>query len=63
MFKSITHIIYDLDGLLLNTESLHEIANRKIARRYGKTFDTNAKLKIAGRPTLDSAKILVATLN
>ncbi len=62
MFKSITHVIYDVDGLLLDTESLHERVNQKIARRYGKTFDTNAKIKIAGRPTLDSATILVDTL-
>ena len=63
MFKSITHIIYDLDGLLLDTESLNEKVNREIARRYGKIFDTFVKLKIAGRPTLDSAKIIIDLLN
>ena len=62
MYESITHVIYDLDGLLLDTESLHERANSQIARRYGKTFDRNIKLAIAGRPTLDSAKILVELL-
>lgn len=62
MYESITHIIYDLDGLLLDTESLHERANSEIAKRYGKTFDRNIKLAIAGRPTLDSAKILVELL-
>ncbi len=62
MIKSITHVIYDLDGLLLDTESLHEQVNQEIAKRYGRTFDTNAKIKIAGRPTLDSATILVDTL-
>lgn len=62
MFKSITHIIYDMDGLLLGTESLHEKVNQKIAQRYGKTFDRHTKIKIAGRPTLDSATILVDTL-
>ncbi len=62
MFKSVTHIIYDMDGLLLGTESLHEKVNQKIAQRYGKTFDRHTKIKIAGRPTLDSAIILVDTL-
>ena len=62
MFKSITHVIYDVDGLLLDTESLHERVNQQIAKRYGKTFDINTKIKIAGRPTLDSAIILVDTL-
>lgn len=58
----ITHIIYDMDGLLLDTESLHEKVNQKVAQRYGKTFDKNTKIAIAGRPTLDSASILVDTL-
>lgn len=62
MFKSITHVIYDMDGLLLDTESLHEQVNSKIAQRYGKTFDAQAKIAIAGRPTLDSAKLLVELL-
>jgi beta-phosphoglucomutase-like phosphatase (HAD superfamily) len=62
MFKSITHVIYDLDGLLLDTESLHEQVNSEVANRYGKTFNTAAKMAIAGRPTLDSARILVELL-
>lgn len=62
MYKSITHIIYDMDGLLLDTESLHERVNSEIAKRYGKTFDRKIKMAIAGRPTLDSAKILVDLL-
>jgi pseudouridine-5'-monophosphatase len=62
MFKPITHLIYDMDGLLLDTESFHEQVNREIAQRYGKSFDPSIKLKIAGRPTLDSARILVELL-
>lgn len=58
----ITHIIYDMDGLLLGTESLHEKVNTEVARRYGKIFNQDTKIAIAGRPTLDSAKILVETL-
>ncbi|MEY2859056.1 MAG: hypothetical protein RLZZ74_3369 [Cyanobacteriota bacterium] len=62
MFKSITHVIYDMDGLLLDTESLHERVNSEVVNRYGKTFNTKTKMAIAGRPTLDSAKILVELL-
>ena len=63
MFKPITHVIYDFDGLLLDTESLNEKVNQEIARRYGKSFDTSVKLKIAGRTTLESAKIVIDLLN
>lgn len=62
MFKPITHVIYDMDGLLLDTESLHERVNSEVANRYGKTFNIAAKMAIAGRPTLDSARILVELL-
>ena len=63
MFKSITHIIYDMDGLLLDTESLNEQVNSEIVQRYDKTFTTEIKIAIAGRSTLDSAKIIVDSLN
>lgn len=63
MFKTITHIIYDVDGLLLNSESLNERVNQIIARRYDRIFDTKAKMTIAGRTTLDSAVILIDLLN
>lgn len=60
--RPITHLIYDLDGLLLDTETLHEQANQTIARRYGKTFDPSIKVKMAGRTTQDSARLFVELL-
>lgn len=62
MFKKITHVIYDLDGLLLATESLHEQVNREIARRYSKTYDPGVKAKVSGRSTLESARMIVDLL-
>lgn len=62
MFKPITHIIFDVDGLLLDTESLNEQVNSTIARRYHKTFNLDLKMAIAGRTTIDSATIIVNTL-
>lgn len=62
MFKKITHVIYDLDGLLLDTETINAAVNQEIAQRYGKTFNSSVKAKIAGRTTLESAQILVDTL-
>lgn len=62
MFKSITHVIYNLDGLLLDTELLHERVNSEVVKRYRQTFNQAAKMAIAGRSTLDSARILVELL-
>ncbi len=62
-FKPITHLIYDLDGLLLATETLHQKVNQTIAQRYGKTFDPSVKAKMAGRRTQESARLFVELLD
>jgi pseudouridine-5'-monophosphatase len=61
--EPIAYVIYDLDGLLLDTESLHNQVNQAIAQRYGKTFDPFIKAKIAGRSPLESAAIVIDLLD
>ena len=58
----ITHVIYDLDGLLLDTEPLHAKVNQAIANRYGKTIDHQLQYKLCGRKSTDSAALIVETL-
>ncbi|MGB3403870.1 MAG: HAD-IA family hydrolase [Microcoleaceae cyanobacterium] len=58
----ITHLIYDLDGLLLDTETLHTKVNQMIANRYGQTIDPELQFKLCGRKSKDSAKLIVETL-
>ena len=62
MFKSITHVIYDMDGLLLDTESLNERVNSEIVERYGKTFSNEIKIAIAGTTAINSAQTIIDTL-
>jgi pseudouridine-5'-monophosphatase len=61
-FKKITHVIYDLDGLLLDTEPLHTLIIQTVVSRYGKVFDQSMQFKLTGRNALDSAQILVEML-
>lgn len=61
-FKKITHVIYDLDGLLLDTEPLHLLMIQTIVNRYEKVFDPSIQSKFAGRNALDSAQFLVEML-
>ena len=61
-FPKITCVIYDLDGLLLDTEPLNAGVNRAIARRYGKTFNDAVKSQIAGRNAMDTARIIIKLL-
>lgn len=58
----ITHLIYDFDGLLLNTEPIYCQVYEMIANRYGKTFTPALHRKIMGRQAVDCAQILVEDL-
>jgi len=57
-----THVIFDMDGVLLDTERLYTQATQDIVARYGKTFDWSVKGDMIGRPALDSARHLVRAL-
>ena len=59
---SITHVIYDLDGLLLDTERLYTEASKIVCSRYGKSFGWSLKTKMMGRRALDSARTLTEEL-
>jgi pseudouridine-5'-monophosphatase len=61
-FKKITRVIYDLDGLLLGTESLHERVYSAIGADFGKTFDRAIKAKVAGRTMSECAQIIIDLL-
>ena len=63
MRSTITHVIYDMDGLLLDTEKYYTQATRVICDRYGRIFDWTLKAKMIGKRALDSAAILVKELD
>lgn len=56
-------VIFDMDGLLLDTENLYMQASQELLSQYGKTFDWSLKEKIMGRPSAVSAKIVVEALD
>lgn len=59
----ITHLIYDFDGLLLDSEPIYCEVNQIIASRYEKTFTPEIHRMIMGRQALDCAQILVRVLD
>mgnify|MGYP002714380229 FL=1 len=55
----ITHVIFDMDGLIFDTETLYEKAYKNVLGRCGSEYTLDLKIKIMGRPGLDGARILI----
>ncbi|KAG8372379.1 hypothetical protein BUALT_Bualt12G0060100 [Buddleja alternifolia] len=56
---SITHVIFDMDGLLLDTEKFYTEVQEMILSRYNKTFDWSLKAKMMGKKAIVAARIFV----
>src|SRR5262245_55844439 len=54
--------IFDLDGVLLDTEPLYTDATAQVAARFGKVYDWSVKRDCIGRGTLEAARLIVDVL-
>ena len=55
----ITHVIFDMDGLILDTETLYAKAYKNVLGNYGKEYTLDLKIKIMGRSGLEGAEIII----
>ncbi|XP_025202004.1 probable pseudouridine-5'-phosphatase [Melanaphis sacchari] len=62
IFKPVTHVIFGLDGTLLDTERIHRKMFTRIANGYGKVFPDDLSLKILGKQEMDIANYIINTL-
>jgi HAD superfamily hydrolase (TIGR01509 family) len=51
--------VFDLDGVLANTEDLYEKACETVLGRRGKTYDPPLREQMMGRPVADALKIMI----
>jgi pseudouridine-5'-monophosphatase len=56
-------VIYDMDGLLLDTEPFYTEASQRIASRYGKVYDWSLKSRMMGKRAQDSARVFTESLS
>jgi pseudouridine-5'-monophosphatase len=55
-------ILFDLDGVLLDTEPLYTEASQRVVAPFGRTYDWSLKAEVMGRPALVSARVIVERL-
>jgi len=60
--RKITYVIYDMDGVLLDTESFYTKAATMFAASHGKDFTPDLKSRMIGKKSIDSARIFVESL-
>ncbi|XP_047034573.1 pseudouridine-5'-phosphatase-like isoform X2 [Helicoverpa zea] len=61
-FLPVTHVLFDMDGLILNTEDLYTVGFQKVASRFGKEFTFELKSKIMGQQSKEFAGTIINDL-
>jgi HAD superfamily hydrolase (TIGR01509 family) len=59
----ITHVVFDFDGVLLDSERQYSVANAKCLERYGCTFTVEMKAAMMGRRKEDAITTLLRMNN
>ncbi|XP_047537474.1 pseudouridine-5'-phosphatase-like [Vanessa atalanta] len=62
-YKKVTHVLFDLDGLLIDSEKLYTEAFETVCAKYGKTFTWEIKSTLLGFQGYECADKIIETLN
>ena len=58
-YTSVDHVIFDMDGLLLNTQTMYSKVAQGLLAKHGKVPDVEFKMKVIGRAAPEAAKMIV----
>lgn len=61
--KRVTHLIFDMDGLLLDTERIYTEATNIILKPFGLVFPMNVKIKMMGLRSHDAGELFIREMN
>ncbi|XP_031635710.1 probable pseudouridine-5'-phosphatase [Contarinia nasturtii] len=61
--KPVSHCLFDMDGLLLDTEFIYENSVREICRSFGKDYPWDVRMKVMGTQEEKTAEIVINDLS
>lgn len=61
--RPIHAVLFDMDGILLDTETIYTEVTQEYVSQWGKTFDWSIKSHMVGRPAIEAATYLVEALD
>lgn len=61
-FRKVTHCIFDMDGLLLDTEKIYEKILRDLIKSYNSTYPWATRMKVMGTTEQRTVSIIVNDL-
>lgn len=61
-FRKVTHCIFDMDGLLLDTEKIYENILRDLIKSYNSTYPWATRMKVMGTTEQRTVSIIVNDL-
>ena len=59
MHTAIRAVVFDLDGLMLNSEELYDRTGSEVLRRRGREFTDELRRQMIGRPGRDALQIMI----
>lgn len=60
--QKVSHVIFDMDGLLLDTEHIYEAVVRDIAKTFNKDYPHDVRMKVMGTTEQMTIKIVIEEL-
>ncbi|XP_065157776.1 pseudouridine-5'-phosphatase-like [Atheta coriaria] len=58
-YAAVTHVLFDLDGLLIDSETFYEKIIGDIAGQYGKKYTKEVRARILGTPEMMTSQLAV----
>ncbi|KAL5278561.1 HDHD1 family protein [Megaselia abdita] len=62
-FSKVTHVIFDMDGLLLDTERLYTVAYNNVLSQFGQKFNWDIKIQLMGMHHLAAVQKVIEDLS